>query len=63
MSAGERRIIVCRRAQKLAFQAIDQPVEASPRRSKSRREPLKRSGVAAVISLPGCSPQSGEVWR
>lgn len=47
----------CRRAQKFAFQAIDQPVEASPRLSNESRAPWNNWGVLGLISSPGYKPQ------
>ena len=51
------------RAQKLTFHALLQPVPPSPRNSSDFFAAANSSGVAAVISWPGCRPQRCETWR
>jgi hypothetical protein len=52
-----------RRAQKLIFQALLQPVPPSPRKMRDCLAAAKSLGVAGVISLPGKRPQRWETWR
>ena len=63
LSSFAARSPSCSRAQKFAFHAIDQPVDASPRRSSERRAPSNSAGVAGLISVPGYSPHRCELWR